>query len=354
MFILFISVATSKIILLGFYDVLGINRSNEKIVLLEVPENAGLLEISDLLEKHGIIKYKYFFIAYGLLRKFPKYTNVVSFEMKTNLDYEAIVRKFKTGNVESREVVEITFIEGMTAFDYANLLEKYEVCSKKDFLSVCNDEKIFSGFEILQNLNINKNKCILTEGYLFPDTYKFYKKDNAKDVVRKMMSNFVKKITKDNDFNGNGQEISLVRLLNENQSALGLEKIMTIASMISAEAANKDDMFMVSSIIHNRLDTIKNGGVNRYGEYGMNVLRIDATVNYPNNGKNTQNNAYNTYKIIGLPPGAICNPGIDAILAAICPKSTNYFYYCHSKSGTPFYAQTNDVHIKNRSRAGLD
>ena len=62
-------------------------------------------------------------------------------------------------------------------------------------------------------------------------------------------------------------------------------------------------------------------------------------------GKNAAN--YDTYKIKGLPPGPICNPGTDAILAALNPAQTDYFYYVHSPSGQAYYAKTNPEHLQN-------
>jgi UPF0755 protein len=136
---------------------------------------------------------------------------------------------------------------------------------------------------------------------------------------------------------------------------------MNIASLIQAEAANKEDMYKVSSVIHNRLNTIPNGGYSPFGEFSMGILRIDATVYYPyrnkaavpKNASQSVSSNFNTYKIEGLPPGPICNPGIDAILAALSPAKTDYYYYCHSESGEAFYAKTNDAHLINLRKAGL-
>ena len=67
---------------------------------------------------------------------------------------------------------------------------------------------------------------------------------------------------------------------------------------------------------------------------------------------------YNTYKTSGLPAGAVCNPGMDAIKAALYPNDTTYYYFCH-KSATEesaavaFFATTSDQHQYNLSRAGL-
>ena len=62
---------------------------------------------------------------------------------------------------------------------------------------------------------------------------------------------------------------------------------------------------------------------------------------------------YDTYKIEGLPPGPICNPGMDAIMAALNPAKTDYYYYCHSADGTAYYAKTSEAHVSNLKKAGL-
>ena len=141
-----------------------------------------------------------------------------------------------------------------------------------------------------------------------------------------------------------------------------MDKLLNVASLIQAEAANKEDMYLVSSVIWNRLDTINNGGKSIFNEFSLEILRIDSTINYPykKNNKTVNKNVdkikeacYNTYKIKGLPAGAICNPGRDAIIAAINPKKTDYYYYCHSKSGNAFYARTNQEQITNLKKAGI-
>ena len=129
-----------------------------------------------------------------------------------------------------------------------------------------------------------------------------------------------------------------------------MDEIVTIASIVQAEAANKDDMFVISSIIHNRL---KNGV-----EMGVAQLNCDCTVYYPYREqkdvpasiKDTFKSRYNTFNFNGLPPGPICNPSLDAILAAIAPKDTNYYYFCHSitdDGSTPYYATTLSEHEYN-------
>jgi UPF0755 protein len=132
-----------------------------------------------------------------------------------------------------------------------------------------------------------------------------------------------------------------------------LDQLLTLASMIQAEAADKDDMAKVSSVFHNRL--------NSGGKDDLLRLRSDPTTYYPYRQKSlvpaelrdTYKSRYDTYTIEGLPPGPICNPGMDAIDAALNPADTDYYYFCHDAKGKAYYAKTNTQHQANLKKAGL-
>ena len=104
-------------------------------------------------------------------------------------------------------------------------------------------------------------------------------------------------------------------------------EFITVASIVQKEAANKDEMALVASVIYNRL------------KIGM-KLQMDGTLNYDLHShekitpkKIAQDKSrYNTYKYAGLPPSAVCNVSFDAIKAAIFPKKTNYLYFVRDKS----------------------
>ena len=107
--------------------------------------------------------------------------------------------------------------------------------------------------------------------------------------------------------------------------------------MIQAEAADKEDMYKVSSVFHNRLNSSGTGDLLR--------LRSDPTTYYPYRTKasvpsdirETYKSKYDTYTIKGLPAGPICNPGAEAIDAALNPASTKYYYFCHGADEEIFY-----------------
>ena len=69
--------------------------------------------------------------------------------------------------------------------------------------------------------------------------------------------------------------------------------------------------------------------------------------------RDTFESRYDTYQIIGLPPGPICNPGAAAIDAALNPDDTDYYYFCHDKDGNAYYAKTAQQHEQNLVKAGL-
>lgn len=345
-FVIFFSIILSKYMLGNVNDMLAMNKPEESVIV-EIPENSKAGDIAKILHEKGVIDKKNFFRLYVNLTNSSKKFSAGVYNLKTNMDYEAIISHMKNKK-NSKEVVEITFTEGMNILDYAELLDDNGICKKESFLESCNSDEFDAKFEFLKNIDKTKVYCKL-EGFLYPDTYQFYKGESANDSIKRFLHNFEKKVVKD----------SSVQEMFKN-SSFSLQEIIVIASLVQAESANKDDMFNVSSVIQNRLKTLSNNGYNVFGEGDLATLRIDSTVWYPY--KTRQNvpkksassfKAYNTYEIKGLPPGSICSPSTEAITAALKPNSTNYYYFCHSKTGEAFYAKTNNAHIANLHKAGL-
>ena len=147
------------------------------------------------------------------------------------------------------------------------------------------------------------------EGYLFPDTYRVYYNFSVEDLTRKMLNNFDKKLT--------------VKMRQEiDRQERTIFEVITMASLIEKEASNSQDKKIVADVFYKRLLA------------GMS-LQSCATVNYllgrPKEQLTYQDikivSPYNTYLHAGLPPGPICNPGIDSIEAAIWPTKTEYWYF---------------------------
>ncbi len=335
--VLFLSVLLSQLAIGGFDDMLAKDR--EKVsVTVEIPKNPTTDQVAQILKDAGVIRETDFFKLYSKLTKADGHYHNGSYKIDTNMDYEAIINSLQT-NSNRVDTIKITFPEGMNAVEIAALLEKNGVCTAKDALAVMNSNNFDSGFEIIKSITNAKDRYYKLEGYLFPDTYEFYKDEDPKSVVKKLLNNCNKKLTAEIRNKAAAEKMTV-------------DQMMVLASMIQAEAANKEDMYRISSVFHNRLASSK-GDLSR--------LRSDPTTYYPyrtkaavpSNLRDTYKSKYDTYTIVGLPAGPICNPGAEAIDAALNPANTDYYYFCHDKDGKAYYAKTNAGHEANLVKAGL-
>ena len=229
------------------------------------------------------------------------------------------------------ESISLSFPEGWTATQIVEKLEKYDVCNSAKILTAMRTGKY--DYDFLNEIENNSKRYLKMEGYLFPDTYDFYVNADANYVINKFLQNFESKW--EDEYDKRAQELGLSR-----------DEIITIASIIQKEAANTDQMKVISSVIHNRL--------NHPADYP--TLGCDSTALYISNyvtptvGEaqgNVYYNAYDTSAVKGLPPGPICNPGIDAIRAALYPADTDYYFFAHDKSGEIYTASTFKEHKNN-------
>lgn len=168
------------------------------------------------------------------------------------------------------------------------------------------------------------------EGFYFPDTYRVFADTQTEDVTQKALSNFEKKV---------------MPIMPAEISGEKIYEIVTLASIVEKEVSTDEDRAMVADIFQRRIKT------------GM-PLQSDATVNYVT-GKNMLqatledtrvNSAYNTYRVQGLPPGPICNPGLSSIRAVLYPKANDYLFFLTTKDERVIYSKTFDEHVKNKQR----
>lgn len=335
--VLTISALLSQFAISGINDMLAVGR--EKVSLtVEVPKNSSTDQIARILYRAGLIQDMNFFKLYSKLTKADGHYGNGSYKLDTSMDYQALINNLQS-NLNRVDTVKITFPEGTNTLEMAALLEKNGVCKSKDFLNAVNSSQFDSKFELAKAISNSSKRYYRLEGYLFPDTYEFYKDEEPKTIIPKLLNNCDKKLTTDIRNSAGAQKMSV-------------DQLLTLASMIQAEAANKDDMYVISSIFHNRLDSTKDD---------LKRLRSDPTTYYPyrnkasvpSNLRDTYKSRYDTYTLEGLPPGPICNPGEEAINAALNPASTSYYYFCHDKDRKPYYARTMAQHEANLKKAGL-
>lgn len=335
--VVMVSVLLAKYAISGINDMLATNRQNVSATV-EIPKNASSDQVAQILYRSGVIRDVDFFRLYAYLTKAPKTYDGGSYQITTGMDYLALINSIQS--TENRvDTVKLTFPEGVNALEIADKLEKNGVCTAKEAIAVMNGMQLDDSFSMLQDIQNSSERYYRLEGYLFPDTYEFFKNEKPEQAIQKMISNCNSKLTKQ---------------IRDKASEEGMtaDQLLTLASMIQSEAADKDDMYKVSSVFHNRLASKKSE---------LHHLDSDPTTYYPYrtqalvpaNIRGTYKSRYDTYTVEGLPPGPICSPGAEAIDAALNPASTSYYYFCHDKNGKAYYASTAAQHQANLKKAGL-
>lgn len=335
--IISISILAAVFILKWAKELLGIDKS-EREAVVDIPMNSSTVDIAEILYNEGIITDVNLFRLYSKFKGADGTYIAGSHILSPKMDYNEIIEVLQE-EIESakRETADIVFPEGITLYEAAQKLEEKNVCSAAEFIEAFNSSKF--GFDFEEKVKVSSMKFYKMEGYFFPDTYQFYVEEDPRIVAKKIYKNFEARITP--DLYGRMKDLDME-----------LEEVLTLASIVQAEAANTRDMKKVASVFYNRL--------NNPDEYPL--LQSDPTTNYvediimPNIEYKSQKifDAYDTYKGAGLPPGPICNPGLDAINAVLYPAETDYYYFCSNlETGEFYYAVTLEEHEQNLVEAGL-
>lgn len=325
------------LVLLGVNDIYGIFSSEGESVQIEITNGTTVTEIADILEENNIIDYPLIF------RGYVKYHNAGSslypglYQLNENSDYNTILSTLKDPT-KNLGLISFVIPEGQNIMDVATSLEEKSICSAEKFLSVINDPSVYSDYSFTKYLTDDElqNHYYAMEGYVFPATYSISNDSTVEEIARMFLDTTDKKLS------------SLISDIED--SGYSMDEVMTIASIIQAEAGSTEDMVLISSVLHNRLNNSKS----------YNRLECDPTKKYAEqlelqgNASSAEANKYNTYNSYGLPPGPICNPGMDAIESALSPVDTDYMYFCANiQTKECYYATTLEEHNQNLIKAGL-
>lgn len=323
-----IAALLSLILLLTANDVFAFVKEDQSI-MITIPEDTTVKDIGSRLDHEGIVNYGSLFKLFVSVS--GKDTTVLAgdYTLNPSMDYGAIVRALR--NSSGKNTVTITIPEGYTISQIRESLLKHHICTEASL-----DEALGSyafKWDFLSDMTPAQNWL---EGYLFPDTYEFYQKnDSAVQVVNKMLKNFAEKYD---------------QAIADGAAKLGLSmhEVVTIASMVEREAQQEDEFKEIAGVIYNRLQNSSD----------FPYLQIDATVQYAVGHKETLtatdlqvDSPYNTYQHKGLPPGPIASPGYTALYAATHPAENNYYYYVAMPDGSHLFAKTNAQHETNKHKA---
>ena len=310
--------------------------SESEQITFTVSQGESLNRVIKNLEDQGVIRSGW---AAKISVKLAKLTNIKAGTYILDPSWE--VREiFEVLNDSHGAVVNdtrLTFIEGDWAKHIAEKIGETTRCSKDEMLALWNDESyvrsLMSDYPFLTEEIFNADSRILLEGYLFPETYNFFVDADADQITRKILDQTLKV------YNEFADQFA--------QSQLSVHQLFTLASSVQYEAAKPSDMQLVAGVFYNRLAA------------GM-KLQSSVTVCYAIDKEKDDDwmacevnpdfdSPYNTYRVEGLPPGPILNPGRDAIQAVLQPQASDYLYFMADVKGdgTVYYAKTYAEHQAN-------
>lgn len=275
--------------------------------IIEIEGGSTLKQVANSLEENKVIKSPLIFG--GMIELFLKGKEVIAgdyfFEERCSV-FKIIWRTIS--GIYGITPTKITFVEGSTIYDIADILEKkFSKFDKKEFIKIVQDE----------------------EGFLFPDTYYFLPNVTPQSVISTMKSNFYKRIEEISD--------------KIESSGKSIHEVVTMASLLEKEARTLNSKRIIAGILWKRI------------EIDM-PLQVDAVFPYII-GKNTYqlsledlktNSPYNTYTNKGLPVGPIANPSLWSLLAAVTPIDSDYLFYLSDEYGNMHYAADFEQHKYNK------
>lgn len=313
-------------------------QKESEIVYFDVVEGDSLGAVLSRLEDEEIINSA-FFAKYKAKSIKKQEVFVGTFALDKSWDTAEILDYLSHPSYGAVET-EVFLVEGSWAKDMAKVLSESIAVSEDRLLELWNDEEyiktLMDKYEVIpQDIFENSEARVLLEGYLYPDTYRFYVRSTEEEVTETLVGNANRKY----------QEYK-----NNIPRGMSEYELMTLASIVEYEASTDEDMRLVAGVFMNRLDE------------GM-KLQSSVTICYAlydfesweecESASNNQNpSPYNTYVHEGLPPGPILNPSLRAIEATLDYTPSSYLFFIADVHGVVdgkvHYQSTYDEHVQDR------
>ncbi|MDE0403745.1 MAG: endolytic transglycosylase MltG [Nitrospira sp.] len=281
-----------------------------QVVVLDITEGSSLSDVAKQLHRQELIKSDWAFVWMGRLSGSDRKIIPGEYEFHGGMTPSTILEKIIRGEVLQYTV---TIPEGFAMSQIADLLHERRLADRDAFLRCANDPAF------IRTLLLSVDTL---EGYLFPDTYRFARHMKPEQLIETMVSKLKQTLSKED--RGRAAELDL-----------SLHEVMTLASMIEKETAKPDERTLISGVFHNRLQKdipLQSDPTVIYAvhEFDGNLRKKDLSIDSP----------YNTYLVVGLPPGPIANPGRAAIHAALYPEPTEYLYFVSRNDGSHEFSAT--------------
>ncbi|MBQ7936104.1 MAG: endolytic transglycosylase MltG, partial [Clostridia bacterium] len=309
-------------------EVLGLIRPDKEYTV-EIAEGSSTMEIAKSLKEAGVIDHPYVFRVYCMLKKADGAFKFGEYTLNCKRDYNQLISALKR-SPSNKTSVSFTIGAGDTQEDLVtNLCDTLKYLEREELEDVLQNYD-FSDYTFLNGLPARNYRL---EGYLLPGTYEMYEGESALAVVQRILDAFQTQV-----------------LTAENQKKIGasgytLDQLITLASVLQKEGGNA--FAKEAGVYYNRLKS------------DFPYLESSATVAYILPAGSTvtaadikTNDAYNTYRVQGLTPGPIANPGPEAIAAVLTPETTDARYFAVGQDGVTVFAVSNADHLKNLKSTG--
>ena len=324
-----------------------VDANSKQYVTVQIPEGANLQQIGDTLENSGLVKHGFIFSLYA---KYKDYSDLKSgyYNLQKSMSTDDIIKELqKGGTPQPQEVAlaNLTIPEGYTLDQIAQTVgqlqgEFKEPLTADAFLAKVQDETFISQLvakypTLLESLPTKESGVrYRLEGYLFPATYSIKESTTVESLIDEMVA------AMDQNLSGHYTAIK--------EKNLTVNELLTIASLVEKEGLKTDDRKLIAGVFYNRLNLgmpLQSNIAILYaeGKLGQNIsladdAAIDTTINSP----------YNVYTNLGLMPGPVDSPSLDAIEASINQtKSDNLYFVANVQDGKVYFATTREEHDRN-------
>lgn len=347
--------------------------SDSREVTIVIEEGYDDDDVAKLLKEKGVIKYSWVYKLYMKYRGDGDSEDsyiVGEHTLNQNFNYSQIITALTNDRVE-REIKRLTIPEGYTVEQIIALLVDNGIGERDDYIEAINNYPY--KWDFVQQLDAllatkpnSGDRIYRLEGYLYPDTYEFSTTEDEVFVINKMLGAFNDKFWREFvrvDDKGNSLQKQALEEFN-----MTFDDIIILASIIQSEGGNSQEFYYVSYVFHNRLKNPNHDGINGYLESDATIQyvlpeRVDAAV-----VPVELETPYNTYKYKALPPGAISNPGTDALSAVFNPEKprvwygkdeddyydVDAYYFVTNKAGKTYWAKYNSEHVTNSAQVKKD
>lgn len=311
--IIFVIITVGIIGSISWYNISLNKVSNEsEEVTFTIKSGTGKKAIVSNLKTANLIKSELATSIYLKLHSDFK-IEAGTYTLNRNMDVKDLFAKIKEG-AKADNTVRITFKEGMRLPEFIKQIAQEFNYNYDDLIKEINSSEfltpLIEEYQFLDKTILDDKIYYKLEGYLYPNTYDFYKNSNLTQIIKKMLNETNKQI--------DPYKIAI------KESKYSFHELLTMASIIEKEATSYEDRERVSQVIYKRLKTGMSLGMDVTAYYGA---KLDLSENI--SPYLQDNNPYNTRRtgFLGLPIGPICNPSISSIKAALNPSDTDYAYF---------------------------